>query len=413
MAFNDHQTLQHQLFRIRFTELNEIFAVMSLRTFVGSLVGIFGPIYLYVLGFSIRDIIVMQIVMFITEFLFEYVSARLTSQFGPKHTIALSMPFLIGHYWLLWTIPTFGWPLWFPAILGGISLAMYWQAYHYDFSKSKHKNEATKDVSRLYIFLAILSAIAPLIGGIIATQLGFHVLYGLVTGSLFIVLIPLIKSGERHVPKSFSLKKLQLKPLYQDIIAYGGSGMEASIAIIAWPLFVFLIVKTSQNVGIVASAALIFTIIITYFVGKKVNNANRHNYIKIGSWLDGVLFALLALVETFIQVLTINFFRSLAVCLRGAPFVSEYYLHADEHNRAEYIFIMESAIDLIKVAMYLVLFGLSFYLGLNALLIVGLLFGALGSILVGLMPRAKCELPFCRVRGIKLIPKLRPKNATN
>lgn len=406
MAFNDHQIVQHQLFRVRFTELNEIFAVMSLRSFVCSMIGIFGPIYLFTLGFTIREIFFMHLVMFSVEFLFEYISARMISQFGPKHTIAISMPFLIVHYWLLLTVPNFGWPLWFVGITGGIHLALYWQAYHYDFSKSKHKKEATKDVSRLYIFLAFLGGIAPLIGGVIATNLGFGVLYGLVIGMLFVVFIPLLKSGERHVPKSFSLKGIKLRCLAGDLLAYSGSGMEASTSLVSWPLFVFFIVGTSQNVGMITSGALVLTIVITYLVGKNVNNKNRHGYIRAGSIMDGIIYAMLTLVETFGQIFSLNFARSLVSSLRNAPFVSEYYLHADEHKRAEYIFVMESVIDLVKVFMYGILIFLSYRLGSRELLISGLLFGALGAFFTGFMPRAKCELPYRKPLGIKLIPKI-------
>lgn len=411
LSYSDHQNLQHQLFRIRFTELNEIFAVMSLRSFVCSLIGIFGPIYLYILGYSFRDIIIMHLAMFSVEFAFEYITARLISRFGPKHTMALSMIFLVAHYWMLWTVQSYGWPLWLIGMMGGIHLALYWQSYHYDFSRSKHKREATEDVSKLYIMLALLGAIAPFIGGVISTHYGFSPLYIIVIFSLMFVMFPLLKSGEKHVPKSFSLAKLTCKPSFKDMVSYGGYGIEASTSLVAWPLFAFLIVGTTQNVGLVTSLALVFTITITYMVGKKVNDGNRHEIIKIGSLLDGLVYALLVFVETFMQILSLNFVRSIVSSFRSAPFVSEYYLHADEQNRAEYIFIMESTIDVFKIIMYLALFGLSYFYGLRELLVIALLFGAMGSLLAGFMPRAKCELPYCKDAKIKLIPKLRVKNA--
>jgi len=409
LSFSNHQNIQHQMFRIRFTELNEIFAVMSLRSFVCSMIGIFIAIYLYTIGFSLRDIFIFHIVMFTTELIFEMVAAKLISARGPKHVLAISLPFLIGHFWLLSTVQTFGWPLWFPAILGGIHLALYWQAYNYDFSKSKHTNEATKDVSRLYIGLAVLGAIAPLVGGYISTKYGFGTLYTVVILLLFFVFLPLAKTSEKHIPKSFSLRKIKIKPIIRDVVSYGGNGMEASASLVAWPLFVFMIVGTTEKVGLITSAALLITIVVTFVVGKRVNNTNRHKYIKTGSLMDGVIYACLVFVNTFTQVLSLDFARSLVSSLRSAPFVSEYYLHADEQNRAEYIYIMESAIDLFKIVQYVILFALSFWLAIKGLLVVGLLMGAVGSLLTAFMPRAKCELPFCQDNKIKLIPKLRSK----
>lgn len=390
-----------------------MFAVMSLRSFVTSMIGIFVAIYLYLSGFSLRDIFIFHIVMFATELVFELVSARLISRFGPKHVIALSMPFLIVHFWLLSTINTFGWPIWFPAVVGGIHLAFFWQSYHFDFSKSKHKNEATKDVSKLYVLLAILGAISPFVGGFVATRYGFGTLYGVVITLLLIAFIPLLRSREKHIPHEFRLDKLKIKPVVRDLVSYGGSGMEASTSLVFWPLFAYGIVGTTEKVGLVTSIALISTIIITYMVGKKVNNTNRHDVIKIGSLVDSLIYALVVFMETFLQILSLNFVRSIVSSLRSAPFTSEYYLHADEQNRAEYIYLMESATDLSKLLMYSVLLVISTWLGFRELLVIGLLFGAVGSLMISFMPRAKCELPYCKPATIKLIPKLRLKHATD
>jgi len=413
LSLSDHQMTQHQLFRIRFTELNEIFAVMSLRSFVTGMIGMFVPIYMYTIGFSLADIFYLHIIMFSAEFVSEYLAAKIISRFGPKHAIAISMPFLIAFFWMLNTVRAFGWPLWLIGIMGGISLALYWEGYNFDFSRSKSKNGVTKDISRLYIILAVLGAIAPFIGGSIATNFGFGVLYGVVLVLLVLVFLPLIWFKERHIPKKFDSKKIRITSISRELISYGGSGMEASIAITVWPLFVFAIVGTAQKVGFVTSLALVLTIIVTYIVGVKVNNRNRHNFVKAGGVMDGMIYALVVFVDSFGQVLSLNFARSLIGSLRSAPFISEYYLHADEGNRAEYIYIMESAIDLFRVCMFTVLYLLTFVFTTSQVLIVGLLFGAAGSFLTSLMPRAKCEMPACLHKHIKVIPKLRPKNATN
>ena len=413
MTFNEHQNIQHQIFRIRFTELNEIFAVMSLRSFVSSMISIFVPIYMYSLGFSLADIFLFHIYMFIAEFLFEYVATYTVSKFGPKHAIALSLPFFITHLWMLSTLQTYGWPLWLVGVLGGISLALYWQGYHYDFSRSRKKSQTTKDISRLYIMLALLGAIGPFIGGYIATHYGFGMLYGVVLILLSLVFIPLIKGGEKHSEKKLNFKKIKLRNIARDVVSYGGTGMEGSVSLTIWPLFAFFIVGTYQNVGFVTSLALILTIAVTYIVGKRVNNGNRHKYIRVGSFLDTLIYLLVVFIDSFVQVLSLNFARSLVNSLRAAPFTSEYYLHADETSRSEYIFFMESTIDLFRLSMFTILYLLTFVMAGRTVLIAGLLFGAVGSILIGFMPPAKCEMPFCKDVKIKVLPKLRPKYETN
>jgi hypothetical protein len=406
--------IQHQMFRIRHTELNEIFLVMSLRSFVVGMIAIFVPIYMYTLGYSLRDIFIMNLLMYVFELAFEYLSALVRTEMGPKHAIALSLPFLVAHLWLLATLPVYHWPLWFAALCGGIAMALYWQGYHYDFSKSKRKGQATKDVSRMFIILAILGAIAPFVGSMIATYFGFNALYAVVIVTLGFVFIPLLKQSEEHKKGKLKLGKFKVGPIARDMISYGGAGLDASVSLVIWPLFVFFLLGSYQAIGIITSATLIVTIGVTYLVGKRVSNANRHTYIRTGSYLDGAIYVLLTFVSTFIQVISLNFARSLVSALRSAPYVSEYYLHADETSRSEYIFFMESAIDAAKVVMFAVLIVLTFYFDNSTVLVCGLLFGALGAFMASLMPRAKCEMPYCNAdKTIRLIPKLRTKNATH
>jgi len=414
MSISDHQMIQHQLFRIKHTELNEIFLVMGMRSFVTAMIGIFVPIYMYTLGFSLRDIFTFQVEIFVFELCFEYMATVVRTLMGPKHAIAFSMPLLIAYFWMLSTIQTFHWPLLFIAFCGGTSLALFWQGYHYDFSLSKHKGGATKDVSRLNIMISVLGAIAPFIGGVVASNFGFNALYGVVIFFLAVVFLPLIKKSETHLPPNLDLRKIKIRDIWRDMVSYGGTGMEGSISLTVWPLFVFSIVKTYQSVGLITSAALILTIFVTWIVGKRVNNSNRHAYIRTSGYLDSLIYILFTLVDTFVQVTFLNFARSLTSALRYAPFVSEYYLHADETSRSEYILIMESAIDIFRIMLFVLLVVATYSFDEKGVLIVGLLLGAFGSLLGVLMPRAKCEMPYCKnEKTIRIIPKLRPSRESS
>jgi hypothetical protein len=377
------------------------------------MIAIFIPIFLFTIGYTLRDIFIYNLIMYIFTFSLEYFSACLRTELGPKHALAFSMPALVANLWLLSTIQTYHWPLWFPALCGAFTMALYWQGYHFDFSRSKHRGQATKDVSRMYVILAILGTIAPFFGSTIVTYFGFNVLYFVVIVALALVFVPLLKQGEAHSKKPFKLKKLKVQDIKWDLISYGGNGVEAAIANTIWPLFVYIIVRNYQSVGAITSAALAVTVVVTYIVGKRVTNKNRHSYILTSSYMDSFIYMILAFVETIIQVATLNIARSFVSSLRTAPYTSEYYLHADESNRSEYIFYMESAIDFFKIPLFAILIGLTYYLDTRGVLVAGLLMGAMGAFMASLMPRAKCEMPYCEAKSIKLTPKLRPKNATN
>ena len=191
-----HAEVRHHLWRLKYTELNEIFAFMSLRSFAISLISIFIPIYLYNLGFGLRGILYFYFWMFSVEFIFEYLTALFIRKIGPKHLIALSVPFILAHFFMLQTIEKFGWPIWLISILGGITLALYWQSYHYDFSRSKHRKKSTSDVGNLFMAMAILGAIAPFIGGLLAGIFGPSAVITVVMAILLIAVVILFQTKD-------------------------------------------------------------------------------------------------------------------------------------------------------------------------------------------------------------------------
>lgn len=392
MHLGEHHIAQHHFFRIKFTELNELYTVMSLRAFIISLVTIFIPIYLYNLNYSIQEIIFFYILIYIGEAIFELPITYMIAKFGPKHLIATSLPFLILHFLLLLTLPSVGWPLWFVAVFGSISLALFWQAYNYDFSKSKHKINTSKEVSWIYILIALSGALGPFIGGSIATIFGIQYVYGLTIGLLFLAIIPLFKTGESHVPKNVKFSRLKLKDKKRQMISYGGAAIESTTTNFFWPLFVFFIVGTYQSVGLVTSLALVLTVAIMYFVGKFADKGDRSKYIRTGSFLNGLIYFVRAVASSILHVFSLNMAAGVSHAIFMTPFVSEYYLHADEESRLEYISVMELSTDIVRILGLLFIYAISFYLAVNSVLVIGLIMGGMASFLIGLMPPTKREI---------------------
>jgi MFS family permease len=383
---------------------------MSIRSFIIGMIGIFIPIYLYTLTHQIRTVILLYLLMFSFEAFFELPSALFMARFGPKHNIALSLPILVFHFWLLWTLPEYNWPIWFISLTAGICLALFWEGYNYDFSRSKNRQSATVQVSRMYIIIAILGAIAPFIGGTIASKFGLHFLFGLATGALLFAVVPLFMNKEVHLRRKFNVFKLRRKRLSLQAVSYCASGIEATTNANFWPLFVFLIVGNYQKVGLVTSTALLLTIIVTYIVGKTADERGKCGYIKLGSSITGLAYFAKAFVDNIFQVFGLNIITAISHSLFTSPFVTEYYLHADEDYRSEYIFLMEFAIDLGRVLFLGILYFISFYLPTEKLLMVSLLLGGLITFGIGLMPDSRCEIPHITNKKIKVSPILRSKS---
>lgn len=409
MKLGGEQLASHHIFRQKHTDLNEIYYVMALRSFIVSFVGIFVPIYLWNLGYSLADILLIEFLIYFGEALLEIPTAYLLARYGAKKLIAISMPILVAHFLILWTIPNFHWSM--PVISFSASLAtvLFWQAYHWDFSKAKHNHEASKEVSVIVIISSITGASAPFIGGFIASRFGIDYVFGIVAVLLFFTLIPLFRKAPNHIKRKIDYHKLKMKRIKFQIISYAGLATQGAVGAVIWPIFVFLIVKTYENVGIVTSLALTLTLFITYFLGKSADHGNRHRYLRTGSFLMGLVYFVKAIASTFMHVFSLDFLSNIANSFFYAPFVSEYYLHADEESRIEYICIMESTSDLARACLLLTLLALTLFFDDRIVLILGLVFAGLASLLISLMPPSKDDVEI-KDKTIKVQRMIRSKS---
>lgn len=409
MQLGDHQLAGHHIFRLKYTELNEIYVVTAMRSFIVSMLAIYIPIYLYNLHYSIREILFFYLVMYIGEAIFEILCTSGISRFGPKHMVALSLPLLIIHFWMLWLLPTYSWPLWFIALEGGLTLALFWQAYNFDFSIAKRKIRASRDIAIGFILVAAMGSIAPAIGGIIATNFGMNYVFAFAIALLFIAIFPLFKTSEPHVPRKIKFSNIkEIKMLGRQIISYGGAAVENSAAIVFWPFFIFLMVKTYQGVGVITSIALIFTVILTYIIGKTTDKKDKCKYIRTGGSLNALIYGGKAIAYSVFHIYILNFLTSITHSFFRTPYVSEYYLHADKESRLEYIAVMEFGTDVVRVFTFSLLVILSFFISDKEVIISGLLLGAVASLLIGLMPPVKYETKL-KNKSIKIQSMIRSK----
>lgn len=391
MIISEAHLSQHHFFRLKNTEVNEIYAVMSIRSLVIALINIFIPIYLYTITYSVKQIIIFYLVMYVGEALLEYVALKVIAHFGPKHSIAFSMPFLVLFFWLLWSIPQYHWPIWVAALAGSVTMAFFWQAYHYDFSKSKEKKRPTKEISTLYIIIAALSALGPMIGGLIAGHFGIGSLFGAVTGLILLTIFPLFVQKEPHIKHETKLRKAFNKNTVKQIIAYGGNGVEVNTSMVFWPLFLFFLVGTYEAVGYIAAASLAVTVVVTYLIGLIADKRSKTYFIGVGSFLTASIDFLRVFVYSLPTAYLVNILRGISHPIYESPFVAEYYLHADAESRPEYIFWMEFGQDLSRAAFFGILFLLAYYVDESSLLAWALVIGAASTMLMALMPKAKNE----------------------
>ncbi len=343
-------------------ELSEIYITVALRSFAISLVSIFVPIYLLKQGFALQQVFLFYFIVSSIWLICSYFSAKLSTKIGLKHNILLSIPFLIAFYLLLPYV-TLDKIFFLAPVLLGIHGSLFWLNFHIDFAEFSSKKKRAEQISGYAIICLILSALGPIIGGLLLLFTDFNILFIITSIILVISVIPLFMSKEIYTPKNFSTKKVKeiIKKIELKTMAgFAGYGM-ICCAIIIWPIFIFLILKEYLSVGALVSVTLLFSIIFTFLVGRWADKFGKGKVLRIGSILTALGWIIIIFVKTGLQILGINIFFGIVSPAgpHGPAFDAITYDQAKKKHITEIITIREIIIHGSKALVFAVLYFIS------------------------------------------------------
>ncbi len=196
----------------KMSELGELYISMTLKTFAFSMIGVFVPIYLYQLGYSLPVIALYFVVYFSFRIPVNYLAGEFTARYGPKHTISYAYVITLLYLGMLLTMEHYNWPLWFLALSASASISLFFVAYHVDFSRIKETKNVGSELSHMYMLQRVASAIGPLMGGLIATVFGVHLVIAMSIVIVLLAIIPLMMTREPMRPrKNLNFKGISLK----------------------------------------------------------------------------------------------------------------------------------------------------------------------------------------------------------
>ena len=124
---------RHYWRTVGFDELSELYTAQLLRSLGISLIGLFTPIYLYKIGYSLSSIALFHVFWFLFRPIFDLLSAHIVARIGPKHTMLLSSFVHITYLGLVMTLQDLRWPLILVASLGSFAYGLHMLAVAVDF----------------------------------------------------------------------------------------------------------------------------------------------------------------------------------------------------------------------------------------------------------------------------------------
>src|SRR3989338_10725119 len=260
-------------------ELSELYVMMALRALAMSLVGIFVPVYLYILGYGVLSIILFFMAVSATHALLCPVSAKVSSKVGVKHGMLFGFLLYFIYYVSLAMLADNSRLFFFVAAALGAAQAMFWVPFHAFFPVFTDKKKRGEEIALLQIFLSTVSVVAPFIGGLIILFFGFDTLFSAGLAVLMAAALPLFATRDVRFP----FTSFRADGFHRKVAVSLFSGSSAWANEIFWPLFAFMIVGSAAVLGGIVAFATLVAFVAIWIVGKLCDNGHRKGALELGS----------------------------------------------------------------------------------------------------------------------------------
>lgn len=312
--------------------LNALYLATSVRNFGLALVGIFIPVYIYQLTgnfFYLPAFYGLSSLVALFSLLF---GSGLITRLGASRSVLLANVFQVFNLLLLILMPRFLPFLWLAAILEGLIIPTFWVTYHLIFIASGHDGNFGKEIAWMGIFVSIVSALAPLFGGLVISAFGFNVLYLLGMGVILLSSIPIFWVGDHlgfrpEKPREILSQALSRnwRPIFSGFL---GIRFEVLIATIVWPLYLFAIARSFTSLGAVTSVFTVAGVLLMIPAGRLVDRLGSQRVMPAAALMLAPAWILTSLFPSVLALSAINAYRGLSSPFYGIGIESFFYVLA-------------------------------------------------------------------------------------
>ncbi|MFH0828890.1 MAG: MFS transporter [Candidatus Kerfeldbacteria bacterium] len=266
-------------------QLEELYLTSAITDFAVSALTLFEPIYLWSLGYRIRELMLYYCMLYVLYFFLVPLGGKFVARFGHERSILISTVWMVGYYAALMAIADVSAFFYIAPVFYALQKTFYWPAYHFDFIRFSVKEERATEYSGIAALSTIMYTIGPIAGGVITKFFGFNALF--FTGIVAILLssIPLFAITAPPKREEFSYWKSFILPFrkryHRTTLAYLSLGNEL-ILMTVWPVFMLLVLGDILDVGVLVGVSALFTAIITLIIGKWTDRTPKRNVLAVG-----------------------------------------------------------------------------------------------------------------------------------
>lgn len=259
--------------------LTALFISAAWHNLAISLIGIFIPLYIISITKSVQLVFAYYAISSLAVIISIIPAAKFVSRFGFRRSAVIGTLLLTLTIVLLLVGNQSIYLLLLSPVLGGIYVSFYWLPYHLIFSEDGRSDSFGRDISSMEMVSRIAQAGGPLIGGLIIALFGFNILYFISVISLILSVFPLTVMN--HHPIHQAPNTSDIRNYFRTIDGQKWGRMfalthfEGYVLDIIWPIYAFSVIKSYETLGGVASASLIFSIIVLGIGGRITDRFNK------------------------------------------------------------------------------------------------------------------------------------------
>ncbi len=357
-------------------ELKEVYFSVAIRAFAFSIVSVFVPLYLMDLGYGFNQALLFLAVYFGCLIFISPMVGYLSTKIGIKHVAVFGPMLTILYLILLFLLPQLGISLYLVALIGSFGIAFYWVPLNSHFAKHSHKDHRGKETSYLIVGARTVSVMAPFIGGALIASVGFNWTFIISCLIMITAVIPLFLSYEYKSQFKYRFKDMFNRknlPLFDDFFFHG---VLVAVSIVIFPIYIFMISNSYEITGALATVTGLGIALSAFVVGKYTDRKGRVKMMRIGGFLNLIVWVFLMLVHSPLLVYISSFFVGFLGYSVTIPLYSFFCDKLRDHEHTEFMAFREIGLSSGKLAILLLLVLFAF----EAKFLVAFAFAAIASI---------------------------------
>ncbi|MCK4497519.1 MAG: hypothetical protein KAU24_04935, partial [Candidatus Aenigmarchaeota archaeon] len=294
----------------------------------------FIPAYLITTGFSFYEVILFEVIKWLSAMLLGPLSARINAKIGVKHTILLRSPLFISFLAIVMNIDALPGRFYPAAVMFGVSASLYWTSITTEYVRVSDKKMEGEEAGLLFGIPHISAVIGPVAGALVLTLLGFNVLFILAVMLVFASIVPLFLSSD-YKSEGFSIKGLNLLLDRRRMTYYFAEGTIFMADLTFWGLYVFLSYGFI-SLGIAASLMGLGMLIFTLLVGRISNTIRgRRSVTRAAGFFCAVLWIMRALATSELEFMVLSLLGGFVITSFTVSIFADFARFAKENGPAQ------------------------------------------------------------------------------